>query len=99
MGFDVRAKARTYLRGKGKSNSKSLRMSACCLTLFGGVEAEADVVGGPVAIGVAEDGFEERYGLGEDCGAVGWGELIEDSVAEGVEPGVHTVGEWGGAWN
>ena len=84
---------------RAKATAKSLRMSACCLTLFGGVETEADVVGGPVAIGVAEDGFEERYGLGEDCGAVGWGELIEDSVAEGVEPGVHTVGEWGGAWN
>ena len=28
---------------------------------------------------------------------VGWIELVEDSVAEGVEPGFHAVGEWGGA--
>ena len=56
------------------------------------MEAEANVVGDPVAFGVAEDGFEERYGLGEDGGAVGGGELVEDSVAEGVEPGIHAIG-------
>ena len=41
--------------------------------MSGGVEAEADIVGDPVAVGVAECGFEKRYGLGEDGGAVGWG--------------------------
>jgi hypothetical protein len=64
---------------------------------FGGVEAEADVVGGPVAVGVAEGGFEQSDGVGDCCRAVGWVELVEDAVAEGVEPGLHTVGEWGGA--
>jgi hypothetical protein len=54
--------------------------------LFCGVEAKADVIGDPVAVGIAEDGFEEGYGLGEDGGAVCGVELVEDSVAEGVEP-------------
>ncbi len=50
------------------------------------MEAEADVVGDPVAVGVAEDGFEQGDGLGESCGAVGGREVVEDAVAEGVEP-------------
>jgi hypothetical protein len=61
------------------------------------VEAEANVVGGPVAIGVAEDGFEQGNGVDECFGAVGWVELVEDAVAKGVEPGFHAVGEWRGA--
>ena len=61
------------------------------------MEAEADVVGGPVAVGVAENGFEERHCVGECGGSVGWIELVEDTVAKGVEPGFHAVGEWGGA--
>ena len=52
----------------------------------GGVEAQADVVGGPVAVGVAEDGFEQSDGAGESCCAVVWGEAVEDAIAEGVEP-------------
>jgi hypothetical protein len=61
------------------------------------VEAETDVVGGPVAVGVAERGLEERDGLFDGAGAVGRREEIEDAVAEGVEPGLHTVGERGRA--
>ena len=38
-----------------------------------GVEAEADIVCNPIAVGVAERGFEECYGLGEDGGAIGGG--------------------------
>src|ERR1700679_1561122 len=64
---------------------------------FGRVEAETDVVGGPVAIGVAEGWFEQSDCFGYcDC-AISWVELIEDAVAEGVEPGFHAVGEWRGA--
>jgi hypothetical protein len=37
------------------------------------MEAEADVVCNPIAVGVAERGFEECYGLGEDGGAIGRG--------------------------
>ena len=62
-----------------------------------GVETEADVVGGPVAVGVAEDGFEESDCLIDGGGAVGGVEVVEDAVADGVEPGVHAVGERGGA--
>ena len=34
-----------------------------------------------------------------ECGgrSVRWVELVEDAVAEGVEPGLHAVGEWRGA--
>lgn len=60
------------------------------------MEAEADVVGGPVAVGVAEGGFEEDDGVGERGCSVGWAELVENAVAEGVEPGFHAVGEWRG---
>ena len=62
-----------------------------------GVEAEANVICGPIAVGVAEDGFEESDCLGERGGAVGWVKTVQDTVAEGVEPGVHASGEWGGA--
>ena len=61
------------------------------------MEAEANVICGPIAVGVAEDGFEESDCLGERGGAVGWVETVQDTVAEGVEPGVHAVGERGGA--
>jgi len=57
------------------------------------MEAQADVVGDPVAVGVAEDRLEKGDGAGEDGGAVGGVEQVEDSVAEGVEPGVHAVGK------
>ena len=63
------------------------------LALSNNMEAEADVVGYPVAIGVAQDRFEELYGLSKDAGAVGGGQLIQNPIAEGVEPGIHTVGE------
>ena len=36
----------------------------------GGVEAETDVVGDPVAVSVAEDGFEQGDGVVERDGAV-----------------------------
>lgn len=52
----------------------------------GGVEAQADVVGNPIAVCVAEDRLEERYGLVEDGGAIDGVEVVEDSIAEGVEP-------------
>ena len=66
------------------------------------MEAEANVVGGPVSVGVSEDGFEQSNGVGDRGGAgilwmCGWVELIEDAVAEGVEPGFHAVQEWSGA--
>jgi hypothetical protein len=61
------------------------------------VEAEADVVGDPVAVGVSENGFEERDGVGNGLRSIGWVKAVEDSVAEGVEPGLHAVGEWSGA--
>ena len=57
-----------------------------------GMEAQADVIGDPVAVGIAKDWLEECHGLGEDGSAVRGVELVEDSVAEGVEPGVHSVG-------
>ena len=63
---------------------------------MGGVEAEADVVGGPgICGGVVEDGFQEG-----DCGlqglfAVRGREVVEDAVAEGVEPETHAVGAAG----
>ena len=56
------------------------------LRFCGGVETQANVVGGPVAVGVAEDGFEQSDGAGESCCAVVWGEAVEDAIAEGVEP-------------
>jgi hypothetical protein len=61
------------------------------------VEAEANVVCGPVAVCVAEDGFEQSYCLIECGGAVGWIESVEDTAAEGVEPWGHAIGEWSGA--
>ena len=64
-----------------------------------GVETQADVVCGPVAVVVAEDGFEEGEGVGDGCGAIGRVELVEDAIAECVEPGFHAIGEWGGAGN
>ena len=62
------------------------------LGFCGGVKTQANVVGGPVAVGVAEDGFEQSDGAGESCCAVGGREAVENAVAEGIEPGVHAGG-------
>jgi len=59
------------------------------LGIFRGVKTEADVVGDPVAVGVAENRLEERDGVGDDVGTVVGSEAIEDAVAEGGEPGRH----------
>jgi len=61
------------------------------------VEAEADVVGGPVAVIVTKNWCEQGQRPGEGGGAVCGAELVEDSVAEGVEPGFHAVWERGRA--
>jgi hypothetical protein len=51
-----------------------------------GVEAEPNVVSGPVSVGITEDGFEQGDG-GSECGrAISWVEAVENSIAEGVEP-------------
>jgi hypothetical protein len=56
------------------------------------VEAQADVVGDPVAVGVANHWFEQSYGLAYGLGAIGGIEAVEDAVAEGVEPVFHAAG-------
>ena len=61
------------------------------------MKAETDVVGAPVAVSVAENGLEQSDRVCECGGAVRGIELVEDAVAEGVEPGFHAVGEWRGA--
>ncbi len=62
------------------------------------MEAETDVVGGPGLGGwVFEDWGEEGDSVVDGLGAAGGGEQVEDSVAEGVEPFGHAVGERGGA--
>ena len=61
-----------------------------------GVETKANVVGGPVAVCVAEDRFEKRDRVAEGGSAIGWLELVKDAVAERVEPGFDAVGKWGG---
>ena len=63
----------------------------------GGVESEATVVGEPVAFGVAQDGAEEGDGFGDGVGTVLGVEAVQDSVAEGVEPGFHACGQGGWA--
>ncbi len=87
MGRDARA---AYLRSNGQP---PLQRPSMRLALLNGMEAEADVVGYPVAIGVAQDRLEERYGFSKGGGAIGRGQLIQNPIAEGVEPGIHTVGE------
>jgi hypothetical protein len=53
---------------------------------FCGMEAKTDVVRGPLAVIVSQDGFEEFYRLGENQCAVCWGESIQDAVPEGIQP-------------
>lgn len=61
------------------------------------MEAKADIVSDPVAIGIAEDGFEQSCSFGDGFGAVDRGETVENSVAEGVEPVLHAARERCGA--
>ena len=63
----------------------------------GGVEAQAAVIGEPVAFGIAQDGTQEGDGFGDGAGTVPGGEAVEYSVAEGVEPGFHAGGQGSGA--
>ena len=61
------------------------------------MEAQANVVGGPVAVCIAKNRVQEFQGVGESDGAVFWIEFVEDPVSEGVEPGLHAVGQGRGA--
>ena len=57
----------------------------------GGVEAEADVVGGPVSGRIRENGAKEGYDLLQRFLASEVGELIENTAAEGGQPVSHAI--------
>jgi hypothetical protein len=63
---------------------------------FDSVEAKSYVVGSPVAVSIAEDGFEEIDGIGEGGCSIDRAEVVKDAITEGVEPGLHASGEWRG---
>lgn len=66
---------------------------------FYGMETEPDIVGGPVAVCIAEDRFKKGDRPVESGDAVSRTELVEDTVAKGVKPGFHAVRKRGGTRN
>ena len=66
------------------------------MILCGGVdprgESEADVVGSPVALFVAQNWLEERDGFRDDDRTHRLGNRFQDASAEGVEPAGHAGG-------
>ena len=73
-------------------NRRRLLFCSCLCLAEGGVEAETDIVCGPITVGVAQDGFEQGDGVGESDCTILRIEAVEDAVAEGVEPGIHAAG-------
>jgi len=70
----------------------SRQAAKVALTGLGGFEAEAGVVGGPFAVGVAELGAEGILDFGEVGVAFLWREFVGEIVAEGLEPGGYVAG-------
>ena len=62
------------------------------LTGLCGFEAEAGVVGGPFALGIAELGAERFLDFGEVGVAVGGREFVGEIVGEDAEPGADVAG-------
>jgi hypothetical protein len=73
---------------------RSLRHRSFC-----SVKTKSYVVGHPIAVGIAQHGLEESNGVGEGGCSIGYVEAVENAIAECVEPGLHTSGEWRGAWD
>src|ERR1700684_312308 len=69
------------------------------LVSFSRGEAEPDVVGGPLALGVAELGAQVFLDFGEVGGTIGGGQRGGEAFGEGFEPGGDVSGERGGARN
>ena len=63
------------------------------------METESYIISGPITVSVAEDGLEEVDGVGEGGRSVDWVEMVEYTVTEGVEPGLHAVGEGSRTWD
>ena len=50
--------------------------------LGAGMEAEADIVAGPVALLIAQDWFQQGNGFVDDLGADDFRESVEDTAAK-----------------
>ena len=74
-------------------------MVVAALILFSRGEAEAGVVGGPLALGVAELGAQGFLDFGEVGGTIGGGQRGGEAFGEGFEPGGDVSGERGRARN
>ena len=61
------------------------------------MKTQTNIIRGPVTDGIGEYRTKKSDCCGEDTGAIRWWEQIEHSIAEGVEPDLHTSGERRGA--
>ena len=71
---------------------RSCQVVKVALTVRGGFEAEAGVVGGPFALGVAKLGAEGFLDFGEVGVAVGGRKFVGEIVAEGLQPCGYVAG-------